>query len=58
MSPLCESFLTLEQLDGVEHFYPLHVRICDDCLLVQLDDYVPPDEIFREYAYFSAYSDS
>jgi SAM-dependent methyltransferase len=58
MSPLCESFLTAEQIDGGESFYPLHVRICDDCLLVQLEDYVPPDEIFDEYAYFSAYSDS
>jgi SAM-dependent methyltransferase len=58
MSPLCESFLTAEQIDRVEPFYPLHVRICDECLLVQLDDYVPADEIFREYAYFSAYSDS
>lgn len=58
MSPLCETYLTAEQLDQVERFYPLHVRICDDCLLVQLEDYVPAEEIFREYAYFSAYSDS
>lgn len=58
MSPLCETYLTADELDGVEHFYPLHVRICDGCLLVQLQDYVPADEIFREYAYFSAYSDS
>src|SRR6476646_10427725 len=57
-SPLCESFLTAEQLDQVEPFYPLHVRICDECLLVQLEPYVPADEIFRDYAYFSAYSDS
>jgi SAM-dependent methyltransferase len=58
MSPLCETFLTAAELDGVEHFYPLHVRICDDCLLVQLEAYVPGEEIFREYAYFSAFSDS
>jgi SAM-dependent methyltransferase len=58
MSPLCETFLTTEQLDQVEPFYPLHVRICDDCLLVQLEAYVPAEEIFRDYAYFSAYSDS
>jgi SAM-dependent methyltransferase len=58
MSPLCESFLPAEQLDQVEHFYPLHVRICDDCLLVQLEAYVPGSDIFRDYAYFSAYSDS
>ncbi len=58
MSPLCESFLSAEQLDAMEPFYPLHVRICEDCLLVQLEAYVPGEEIFRDYAYFSAYSDS
>ena len=57
-SPPCESFLTADQLEQPEPFYPLHVRICADCLLVQLEAYVPADEIFREYAYFSAYSDS
>jgi SAM-dependent methyltransferase len=58
MSPLCERFLTAAQLDDMEPFYPLHVRICSECLLVQLPAYVPPDEIFSEYAYFSSYSDS
>ncbi|MFL5755228.1 MAG: methyltransferase domain-containing protein [Chloroflexota bacterium] len=58
MSPLCERFLTATQLDDMEPFYPLHVRICPSCLLVQLPAYVAPDEIFREYAYFSSYSDS
>jgi SAM-dependent methyltransferase len=58
MSPLCERFLTLEQLDEMEPFYPLHVRICGSCLLVQLPSYVPPDDIFREYYYFSSYAES
>lgn len=58
MSPLCERYLSVEQLDQMEPFYPLHVRICDACLLVQLPAYVPPEEIFSEYAYFSSYSDS
>jgi len=58
MSPLCERFLTASQLDDMEPFYPLHVRICSECLLVQLPEYVAPDEIFTEYAYFSSYSDS
>jgi SAM-dependent methyltransferase len=57
-SPLCESFLTVEQLETVEPFYPLHVRICDVCLLVQLEAYVSAGDIFRDYAYFSAYSDT
>ena len=58
MSPLCESFLTAEQLNQMEPFYPLHVYVCEDCLLVQLQEYVRPETIFTEYAYFSSYSDS
>jgi 2-polyprenyl-3-methyl-5-hydroxy-6-metoxy-1,4-benzoquinol methylase len=58
MSPLCESYLAADQLDAPERFYPLHVRICRDCLLVQLPAYVPGEEIFSDYAYFSSYSDS
>jgi SAM-dependent methyltransferase len=58
MSPLCESYLAADQLDGPETFYPLHVRICGACLLVQLPAYVPGEDIFSEYAYFSSYSDS
>src|SRR3984893_2216972 len=58
MSPLCESFLTADQLNGVEPFYPLHVRVCEECFLVQLEQYVSAEHIFTEYAYFSSYSDS
>jgi hypothetical protein len=58
MSPLCESFIPAERLDEAETFYPLHVRQCTSCLLVQLPAYVPGEEIFSEYAYFSSYSDS
>jgi SAM-dependent methyltransferase len=58
MSPLCESYLTAEQLDEMEPFYPLHVKICERCLLVQLAEYVAPEHIFTEYAYFSSFSDS
>jgi hypothetical protein len=58
MSPLCESFLRPDELDQMERFYPLHVRVCERCFLVQLPEYVSPDEIFTEYAYFSSYSDS
>ena len=42
----------------MEPFYPLHVFACERCWLVQLESFVPPDEIFTEYAYFSAYSSS
>ncbi|GAA1920081.1 class I SAM-dependent methyltransferase [Nocardioides lentus] len=58
MSPPCETFLTADELDAGETFYPLHVRVCAECLLVQLPAYIPPDEIFSHYAYFSSYSDS
>src|ERR671925_990304 len=58
MSPLCESYVPAERLNAMEPFYPLHVRICEHCLLVQLEEFVSPDEIFSEYAYFSSYSDS
>jgi hypothetical protein len=58
MSPLCESYVPAEKLDGPETFYPLHVRLCDTCLLVQLPAYVPGEQIFSDYAYFSSYSDS
>ena len=58
MSPLCESYLGPDQLDQMEPFYPLHVFVCDQCFLVQLEEYVRPDQIFSEYAYFSSYSES
>jgi SAM-dependent methyltransferase len=58
MSPLCESYLRDDQIDAAERFYPLHVRTCSNCLLVQLPAYVPGEEIFSDYAYFSSYSDS
>jgi len=58
MSPPCELFLEAHQLDEMEPYYPLHVLVCDECFLVQLKEYVSPEEIFTEYAYFSSYSTS
>jgi len=58
MSPLCESYVPAAKLDDAEVFYPLHVRLCDACLLVQLPAYVSGEDIFSDYAYFSSYSDS
>jgi SAM-dependent methyltransferase len=58
LSPLCESFVPPERANEMEPFYPLHVWICDRCLLVQLEEYVRPEEIFTEYAYFSSFSTS
>jgi len=58
MSPLCQTHLEPQDLNKGESFYPLHVFICEKCLLVQLQQYVTPDEIFSEYAYFSSFSDT
>jgi hypothetical protein len=48
----------MEQLNQMEPFYPLRVYVCEHCFLVQLQEYVRPENIFTEYAYFSSYSDS
>jgi SAM-dependent methyltransferase len=58
MSPLCQTHIRPEQLNEMEPFYPLHAYVCDQCFLVQLQEFVTPDEIFTEYAYFSSYSSS
>jgi SAM-dependent methyltransferase len=58
MSPLCESYVSLEQANQMEPFYPLHVRICGNCFLAQVEEYVSAEKIFSDYAYFSSYSDS
>jgi SAM-dependent methyltransferase len=58
MSPLCESYVPADRVNAVEAFYPLHAKVCEVCLLVQLEEFVAADAIFSEYAYFSSYSDS
>ncbi|MFL9455829.1 MULTISPECIES: methyltransferase domain-containing protein [Nostocales] len=56
MSPPCESYRSLEQLNEMEPFYPLHAYVCEKCFLVQLQEYIRPENIFSDYAYFSSYS--
>lgn len=58
MSPPCESYISFEQLNHMEPFYPLCVYVCERCRLVQLQEYISPQEIFSHYAYFSSYSTS
>jgi SAM-dependent methyltransferase len=58
MSPLCESYVPADRVAAMEPFYPLHAKVCESCLLVQLEAFVTADAIFSEYAYFSSYSDS
>lgn len=58
MSPLANRYLTRKQLQQMEPFYPLHVYVCDQCFLVQLEEFESPEHIFSDYAYFSSYSDT
>jgi len=59
MSPLCETILSPGELNRMEPFYPLHVWVCAECLLVQVEDYVAPEAIFHSaYPYHSSYSTS
>jgi SAM-dependent methyltransferase len=59
MSPLCQKHVKPEQLKDMEKFFPLHAYICNNCWLMQLEEFASPDEIFdEEYGYFSSYSDS
>lgn len=57
-SPLVQSFLSPEQLNQMEPFYPLLVFVCEECFLVQLQEFVAPENIFSDYLYFASYSDS
>jgi SAM-dependent methyltransferase len=58
VSPLCESFLAPHEVDQMEPYFPLHAYVCDQCYLVQLNEYASREAIFQEYAYFSSYSTS
>ena len=58
MSPLCEDFVRPNDLKKMEAFYPLHVHVCAECFLVQLEEFASPAEIYHDYLYFSSYSDS
>lgn len=58
-SPASNSFLSKEQLNDPETFYPLKVYTCHKCFLVQVDEYKKSDAIFdNEYVYFSSFSTS
>lgn len=58
MSPLANSYLDSHSLHLMEPFYPLHVFVCHTCFLVQLPEYKSAENIFKDYAYFSSYSES
>jgi SAM-dependent methyltransferase len=58
MSPLSNSFVAVERASAMEPFYPLHAFVCDECHLVQLEEFETPAQIFSDYLYFSSFSDS
>ena len=58
LSPLANSYVEPEALQQMEPFFPLHVWVCEHCLLVQLPETESPEAIFSDYAYFSSYSTS
>jgi SAM-dependent methyltransferase len=58
MSPLCETYPSRTDLNRGEVYYPLHVYVCEQCFLVQLEQYESAENIFSDYPYFSSYSDS
>ena len=58
MSPLSNAYLRLDTINKAEKFYPLHAYVCDQCFLVQLEEFETPDHIFSDYAYFSSYSET
>lgn len=57
-TPLANQLLSVDDLDMAEPRYPLTVAFCPDCKLVQLLETVPPEDLFREYVYFSSFADT
>ena len=56
-SPLANSYLSADRLNGAEAYYPLHAFACESCFLVQLGEFAAPADIFSDYAYFSSVSE-
>jgi hypothetical protein len=56
-APPSNAYLTAEDLSRPETYYPLRVKVCDQCWLVQTEDYADADKLFSsDYAYFSSTS--
>jgi SAM-dependent methyltransferase len=58
MQPLSNAYVAAEAEGAIEPFFPLHVRVCERCFLVQLPELQSPEAIFTDYAYLSSYSES
>lgn len=56
-APPSNAYLTQDKLTKPEVYYPLNIKVCNDCWLVQTEDYAEADELFdADYAYFSSTS--
>jgi len=58
LTPLANSLLTKEQLGETEFVAPLEVLLCQSCALAQISCTIPPEQLFRNYAYFSSFSET
>jgi SAM-dependent methyltransferase len=58
VTPLANSLLTKEDLARPEPAFPLDLAFCPACSLVQITETVPPETLFRDYLYFSSFSDA
>lgn len=58
LSPISNEYISRENLDAGQYFYPLHVMVCDECFLAQVKEYKTPEKIFKNYKYFSSFSKS
>lgn len=58
LMPLANDYVKKEDEDKGQVFYPLEVKVCEKCLLLQTMEYRRPEEIFSEYKYFSSFSKS
>lgn len=56
--PLANSYLKRKEDIATEKSYALHARVCGNCKLVQVENAVPAEDIFSDYAYFSSFSPS
>ena len=57
-TPLANALLTADQLQEPEETFPLELVFCPRCTLVQITETVPPEKLFRDYVYFSSFSDT
>lgn len=58
MTPLANAFLTHSEINQEESYFPLRVFVCEECFLVQLEEFETPDNIFSNYMYFSSFSET